>query len=227
MKLHGNWKKMMATTIISDIENKRRKRELKKENYSVSISSKAIFNDLKLVFCEIDGFRTLYIKLFEDMALFDFINTSSVTDKKDSMVSKHGITKLYEHTFNTFNAMVKLLKGSEHYRVQKDIFYLIALLHDFGKSHALCDDYLINLKDQHHIRSAKYFKKIIEDEENRFGIDETSFKIILKTLSEHHSLVSENSEDSDVKEDTVYMAFLKKADGMARNLEKEKIKNDS
>jgi len=218
MKLNKNWEKMKATTVLSVIENNRRKKEVKNEKYSVYIENEVIFNDLEFVFFHIDGFRNLYIKLFEDMSKFDFINTSSVTDSSDNLISNHGTTMLYKHLFNTFREMVEILKRGNS-SLQKDIFYLLALLHDFGKSHELCNHYNIDLSHKHHVRSALYFESIIEEEDDRFGMDTTSFLIILKNLKEHHSM-GEKSDD-------IFMEKLKIADRRAREFEKEGESSDS
>ena len=218
MSIHPGWKKMLSNRVLSEIENNRQKRKQKIERFDTHISNNEIFNDLDYVFSHIEGYKKLYIKLFEDMSEFNFIKTSSVTDGNDNLKSDFGEVKLYNHTLNSFKQMVLLINDNHDYQIQKDLYLLIALLHDFGKSHELCEYYKINLNDKHHIRSAIYFKKIIENnEEDYFGIDEASFKIILNTLHTHHSLI--NREEKE----TSFLIALKKADGSARKLEKETL----
>lgn len=215
MSLHRSWQKMLVYKHISNLENKRIKKQIVHEKYQVNISEKRIFKELSYVFSEIQGYKNLYIKLFEDMSLCDFINTASVTDKHGENSSKYIKIKLYDHTLNTFYKMVEILKSKENLTIQKDIFLLIALLHDFGKSHKLCEKYNINLENGHHIRSSQYFNNIILNSIDNYGLDKVTFKIIYETLYAHHEIIPASSSE------TIFMKLLKEADGMARKTEEE------
>jgi len=215
MSLHRSWEKMLAFKHISNFENKRIKKQIIHEKYQVNIPEKRIFKELSYVFSEIHGYKNLYIKLFEDMSLCDFINTASVIDNHGENTPKYKEIKLYDHTLNTFYKMVEILKPKENLIIQKDIFLLIALLHDFGKSHKLCEIYKINLENGHHIRSSQYFNQIITDSIDNYGLDKVTFKIIYETLYAHHEIIPASSTE------TIFMKLLKEADGMARKTEEE------
>ena len=215
MSLHRSWQKMLVYKHISNLENKRIKKQIVHEKYQVNISEKRIFKELSYVFSEIQGYKNLYIKLFEDMSLYDFLHTPSVTDNHGENGLKYKQVKLYDHTLNTFYKMVEILKSKESLTIQKDIFLLIALLHDFGKSHQLCEKYNIDLENGHHIRSSQYFNNIILNSIDNYGLDKVTFKIIYETLYAHHEIIPASSSE------TIFMKLLKEADGMARKTEEE------
>jgi hypothetical protein len=213
--IHPAWQKMVVIRVLSEIESKRQSKNQKTEKYKVHITNMSIYNDLKYVLGIIDGYRKIYIKLFEDMSNFDFMGSSSVTDGYDTSTSTHGDVKLYEHTLGTFDQMVAIVNSSNDYKIQKDLYLLIALLHDFGKSHKLCEHYKIVIgEDNHCIRSAKYFKKITNESEE-LEMDHVSFKIIYDTLFTHHK---EWGID-DLKQNNKFLVALKQADGNARATE--------
>jgi len=218
MNLHYSWEKMLVFKHISNFENNRIKKQIAQEKYQVNISNKRIFKELSYVFAEIQGYKNLYIKLFEDMSSFDFIDTDSVTDAHGEQVSKYKKIRLYDHTLNTFYKMVEILHNDKNLIIQKDIFLLIALLHDFGKSHKLCENYEIDLENAHHVRSANYFNEIVLNSIDNYGLDQVAFKTIYGTLNEHHEIISSRTEE------TIYMKLLKEADGMARKTEEALLK---
>lgn len=211
---------MRGYNLLSELAKIKRKKRITTERYNVCISEDTIFQDLSFVFENIDGYKNLYLKIFEDMSKFDFLNTSSVTDNQNNL-AQYGNIKLYDHTLNTFKQMVSITNESNNHdiQMQKDIFLIIALLHDSGKSHKLCAFYDIPLDEGHHIRSAYYFKKIVSmDDVDLFEIDEVAFDIIYNTLYLHHQ-----PELQKTTEDSIFLAFLKKADSMARAVEKKAL----
>jgi len=211
--MHMSWKRMLVNMKLSEIGNTKIKALGNgDQNFNVSISNNAIFLDLKDVFSKIDGYKNIYLKIFEDMSEFNFIDTSSVTDNGDDLPSIYGSIFLYEHTMNSFKCMFEYLQQEQ--RIQIDLYLLIALLHDFGKSHSLCEHYGIKLSDSHCIRSAKYFKIIIENnnDDSSFEIDETSFNIIYKTIYNHHSFIPEEKQSQ-------FLEALIIADRKARKIE--------
>lgn len=220
MSLHRGWEKMLVLKNISNFENNRIKKQISHEKYQVNISNERIFKELSQVFSEIQGHKNLYIKLFEDMNNFDFINISSVVDElSNGQIPKFKEIKLYDHTLNTFFQMTKILKSKETLKVQKDIFLLIALLHDFGKSHKLCENYGIDLENEHHVRSAQYFNHLISNSTDNYGLDKVTFEIIYKTLNQHHEIISTATQE------TIFLQLLKEADAMARKVEEGILKN--
>ena len=211
--LHTGWQKMNLMKILSIAENKRQQHRADNEHFDVCISNETIFNDLNYVFTHIHGYKKLYLKFFEDMSIFEFDKTSSVTDNKGEYPAKFDQIKLYEHTFNTFREMVLLIKDNNHYEIQKDIFLFIALLHDFGKSYLLCEKYNIDLADSHWVRGAKYFKKIMDSELGiESDMDKTSQQIIYSTIYIHHDLIEKKKEN-------IFLEALKLADSRARTKE--------
>jgi hypothetical protein len=213
--MHPAWQKMMVNRILSEIETKRQKKNQKIEKYKVCISNMAIYYDLKYVLGIIDGYRKIYIKLFEDMSEFNFMNCSSVTDGYDNSTATHKEVMLYAHTLSTFDQMVMIVNASNEHKIQKDLYLLIALLHDFGKSHELCKSYKIVIgEDNHCVRSAKYFEKII-NKNKELEIDHISFKIIYDALFTHHK---EWGID-DLGQNNKFLVALKQADGNARAAE--------
>ncbi|MFA6195381.1 MAG: hypothetical protein WC656_01900 [Sulfurimonas sp.] len=210
---------MAANVFLSVIENKRQIKNQMTENYEVCISDVSIFGDLKHIFSHIGGYKKLYIKLFEDMARFNFRTCASVTDNSHYLPSEYGHITLYQHTINTFDQMILIVKTHQDYQIQKDLYLLIALLHDFGKSHELCEHYKIELEKGHWIRSAAYFKKIVNDElDEHLNIDAASFNIIYDTLFSHHS------QTKDEQKNNKFLNALELADSGARKFEKETTK---
>ena len=213
--MHSGWSRMLISTVMSEIENKRRPIPVLKEENEVNIANRGIFEDLNFMIDYAEGYKKLYIKIFEDFSKYKLNETSSVRDRGDDLPSLYGKIKLYAHIKNSLMEMIKIIDENERaYAFQKDIFLLIILLHDIGKSHALCADYAIDLKMEHCERSAAYFKKIVAEEDDNFQLDETSFNIIYTTVYMHHKFVNE---------ETKYLKILKQADSSARNKELEEL----
>lgn len=211
--MHLGWKKMITNKVLSEISHKKLISHTKKIKFDVAIENRTIFEELGMVFENIEGNRRLFIKLFEDMDKFNFSEASSVTTN-DVLLSDYGEIKLYRHTINTFREMLKIVNSE----MDKEILLLIALLHDFGKSSELCSHYKITKEDRHWVRSAHYFTNIIESDQNNYELDESAIKIIANTLSIHHeSLLNKSQQENR------YLVYLKKADAAARKLEKTQL----
>ena len=204
------WQKMLVHKRISGISLKKRQKKARISRIKVDIKNDAIFKELGRVLAQTDGYVEIYMHLFHDMDQFDFFETSSVPDAKDFelIASDYEHIKLFDHTMNVFNETVSLLKADFKKNSQKDIYLLIALLHDFGKSNKLCEYYEVESRHNHWTRSAHYFKKILEIK--KFDIDKTAANIILETLLSHHSILNEQ------KQDDLFIKSLKKADSAAR-----------
>lgn len=210
--LHNMWGKVLVISELSKLSALKQPKIIKKESYDVSISNPKIFKELQELFKYIGGYKSLYIKLFEDMSEFKFDSSSSVTDD-DGYESTYGETNLHDHTINCLKEMILIIQNNESYENDKDIYYLLALLHDFGKSKTLCARHGINIKKNKHFkRSAEYFSKIVKENITQFQLDETSYSIILNTLKVHHNIV-------DVDYNNLFLSTLKKADGAARRYE--------
>lgn len=221
MNIHVGWSKMLVNTVLSQIESNRKVHKKIEKRYQVDITKKKIFDDLKYIFNYIGGYRNLYIKFFEDMEEFNFLETSSVTDNKDDLPSLYKEIKLYEHTINVVTQFLDIAKKDIQVQQNIDIYLIIVLLHDFGKSHNLCNFYNINLEEEHCNRSAYYFKEIVlkyfKDEEI---LDNASFTIIYGTLFNHHKILTEEEK----KENPYYLKLIE-SDKKARALEKSFLDN--
>lgn len=205
------WKKMIANKVLSNISHQKLVSHQKKIKFDVKLSNAFIFSDLGMVFKHIGGYRRLFIKLFEDMDKFKFTQASSVTTA-DILPSMYGEINLYDHTLNTFKQMLKAIDDNS---ANKEILLLLALLHDFGKSELLCENYKITKEEKHWVRSSLYFKQIIENDSFFFDLDETGIHIIRYILSIHHDSLLNSTEQQNR-----YLLELKKADKAARDLEK-------
>ena len=112
--MHIAWQKMFVIKELANIAAKMHKEKVHVEKVYISISSKDIFEDFQDVVSSTDSYRRLFAKLFEEMERFNFKESASVTDFK--FVNKKAQfenIKLYEHTMNTFNSMLKILGGTE------------------------------------------------------------------------------------------------------------------
>ena len=202
---------MNAYCVLAEIENNRMEDRLEEEHYEASILNPTLFNDLSTVFENSNGYKKLYIKIFEDIDKFELTKISSVTDNQSSLAFYKDI-ELYDHLFRTYEKMYELVIHNRTYDIQRDLHLLIALLHDIGKAHNLCEFYSIDLKHPHDVRSAKYFEVLVlQDLENNFNLDSTSYNIILNTLRNHHQPIK--------GEKTIWHKLLEKADGLAREEE--------
>ncbi len=218
--LHVSWQRMFVIKELANIAAKMHKEKVHAEKVYISISSKDIFEDFQDVVSSTDSYRRLFAKLFEEMERFNFKESASVTDSKfENKKAQFENIKLYEHTINTFNSMLKILGGTETSQqyLNKDIFLIIALLHDFGKSHALCEAYDIDITEHDHwVRSADYFIKLINEDDDLYLLEETTIKIIHKTLFLHHTNISKEKK-------TDFLSKLIEADKLARDLELKKL----
>lgn len=216
MKLNAVWEKMLFWRVVANFENERISNNIPKlanQYYEINIPDKKMFNDLQLIFMQSKAYKKLYLKIFSDFSEFNFVDCSSVTDNYGSK-SIYGDIKLYDHLIRTYNKMLDILRINKALDVQQDVFLLIALLHDIGKSHELCKHYLINTDERHDIRSAYYFKSIIEnDVDNDYKIDESTYRIIYNTLIMHHDKTNRNIESN------IYHKLLVQADQLARKEE--------
>jgi len=224
--LHSAWSRMLVFKELSKIHKQKNKTITNKISYPVNMENKKVFEEFKKLIPNITGYIRLYIKLFNDISEFDFPSCSSVTDKHFSQNALYADIELFEHTLNVFYEMLNIV-DSDDYASNKDILLLIALLHDFGKSHELCNLYNIDLENSHCIRSAKYFEQIVRADKLEYLLDDTSFSIIYNTLYNHHNIIESDTTP------TIFLNALIQADANARALELKKItllqagKNDS
>ncbi|MBW6487571.1 HD domain-containing protein [Sulfurimonas sp.] len=208
---------MMINKVLSNISHKKVISNQKKITLDVKIKNKQIFYDLAKIMEKTNGYRKILIKIFEDMDKFEFDKASSVTNG-DTLFAEYDFTeiKLYEHTLNVFAEMLKIVDKETQGR---EVLILLALLHDFGKSNALCKHYKITKEEKHWIRSSQYFNTIIEEDRDFFDLDETAIQIIRYVLSIHH-----DSLTTEADKQNRYRNELVKADRAARESEKLKLK---
>lgn len=210
MTMHNGWGKMLYYTELAKIQQRKVKAEKSERTIiKVEISNKQILQDLQEAYNSLGGYPKLLAKLFTDMHKFSFLETSSVTDREENWnKNTFGTIKLYNHSVRSLNIAVIKLEESNIPESQKDFFGLIVLLHDFGKSHALCQHYGIDLSLPHDKRSAYYFKKITQEDD--YKIDEHTVNSIFNVLSKHHT-----ASLAEIENDTA-LKFLIESDKQER-----------
>lgn len=140
--------------------------------------------------------REICADMVSDMYLYDFDNTSSVMGEKITEerinMTNHDILMhitLMQHSFGVVNKMYKLV--GQKYGTYSDLFLVIALLHDFGKSIRLREDWFIDKSLDHEVASAEYLRKVYIQS----GIDKNYVKMLEKVcsvLEAHHSKDKQN-----------------------------------
>jgi len=170
--------------------------------------------------------------LFEDLYKYNFDNSSSVNPrmeikknatKKDS--DKHQDVSLFVHTLGTTNEMQKLIGNK--FGLYSDLFLILALVHDSGKSNKLKNDMQIDLSVVHNEASRVYLERKVLEDKSISVYYRNIFERVYSVLDAHHSKEKENlfygtatDEDDNVLEIEL-IRFLKMADSNQRDAEGE------
>ena len=232
--MHRSWGKMLYYIELAKIQQKKVNNscgvDKKKEVIEVNITEPEILKELNSVYSFLKGFPKLLAKLFSDMDKFDFINTSSVTDREDNWDANiYGQIKLYYHIVRALTIAINKMDELKIPESQKDFFGLVVFLHDFGKSHELCKHYNIDLSNSHDKRSAYYLRKLTQEDD--YKIDLQTIDAICTTISSHHSaseeMINNNSAlkfliEVDNQERKAEAKFLE-AEEMKKTLEEREI----
>ena len=213
--MNNKWGMMLFFSKLSQIQKNKQLNYYKhKDIITVNLKSKKILSDLISFTEKVSGFPYLYKRFFEDMEKFNFLNISSVSDDKDNWSPNiYGEITLYQHTIGTVELFFEIIGKLDIPKSQIDFYFIVILLHDFGKSIALCKFYNIDKFEAHHKRSAEYFIKITE--ELKIDIDESIKKVIYDTLFNHHESTSKDSMNNP------FLYVLIEADKIQREREKK------
>lgn len=213
--MNKKWGKMLFFSRLSQIQKEKQMNFFKKKDViTVNIKSKRILSDLVFFTEKANGFPYLYKRFFEDMEKFDFMGASSVgDDENDWAPNIYGETNLYDHTIGAVEYFFKMIEKLNIPESQIDFYFIIVLLHDFGKSKELCKQYGVDKFSAHHKRSAEYFKLVVEELD--VNIDDSIKKAIFDTLYNHHESSSKTSKDNP------FMYVLIEADKAQREKERK------
>jgi len=186
----------------------------------------------------------IFIKeMFDDMYNYKFDEVSSVessfqanyfTPSNLSYLEEN--IMLLQHTFNVINFMDNITYNT--FGNILDFLYILAMLHDFGKSKALRDNYNLDNNGGHHKASSEYLNKKMNKSVELNKLNDTSIFELLETISFtiniHHDekdlilapnkikeLVGEDKPKEEKKKhiSRFFMKHLVKADTKAREYE--------
>jgi len=191
---------------------------------------KEILNHLIYFYKLSPTFKEEILTIFTDFKTFDFKHTPSVEKEKETAYvkiesrienqiysHKRELEKisLYNHTIRVAKLAIEKYLGS----IDFENLLLLSLLHDIGKSEALCNAYQIDTKTilNHEEKSALYLKKI-------FNKKDKQTKNSLVFILENHHRARRDKQDSpilkELQKNTLFQKLCE-VDFLAREKESE------
>lgn len=172
--------------------------------------------------------------LITDMYKYDFDASSSVdSDIEDfdenKNLKKLGSISLLQHSFGVLNMMSKVI--DRKFGLYSDLFFIAALVHDFGKSNSLKSKFNIDISIAHHEASSEYLKRVSYRDKKITQYYRGLLEMVCEVFEAHHTKNLENlfyatKKEEDSKElQILLMKYLKLADSMQRDIELEMLRD--
>jgi hypothetical protein len=223
------WDQLQGTIAVYDaVASRKAEHNTKTKNQQkrIDITSKILDLEyqtgLEIVMSSTNKYHNLFAQLFIDMSKAEFKKTESVSQSFDvHLLSYNNRYKLlteidlYSHTMNVVVETIKITKDIP--QDTKNIAILLALLHDFGKSKLISDEYRFEAKakGKHHIISANYAKYTMQSEKlsylSKEEITNELIELVYEVLRNHH--------EENIVNKNIFFKLLEKADANAREIE--------
>lgn len=235
LKAEDLWGSVFSTTtLIEKIVNKKEQSDKQlTANVDIVLSISSSMNENVFSFIEVihnESLRNMTRDMIEDMYTYSFDDSSSVTGETHLYDSTSDYDKLksitlMQHTFGVVNQMHELI--GQKYGLYSDLFLLLALLHDFGKSSALKRDFAIDQSLPHHEASSEYLRHKIHSCKNITPYYRDLLNKICVVMEAHHSRdkqsefypVKSVGDDSGKELEILFLEKLKEADSSQRLVE--------
>ena len=222
----------ILTAIDAKRDSSRLENRVKYENSFLDIKKSKEQNILNFTsLFEHSEVKSIAKEIIEDLYKFDFENTPSFSSKmaqNDSVFdsSARENISLKEHSFGTLNQMRRFI--GKKFGIHSDFFFIIAIVHDYGKSLKLKTDKKISLSYSHHTASAAYLKMIIISRQNLSNNLKVFFNKVCTVLEAHHTPELANrffaveKNENNMEMEILLLDNLKKADYAQCEIDTEK-----
>lgn len=211
--------------------NKELKGETEEEDEDIVIDVETKEYELlaseKYILSFIETRKEVVIALFNIMKLYKFEDIKSVREGDCSgsghMSSRYEIlseVNLYDHTINVAIQAVEMLSANGTPKDLISISLIIAILHDFGKSPIISENFFEEKGQRHHKTGGIFAKHFLLDflrKNKNSNINKQIIETISQTVYKHH--------DHDNEKNNVFINFLFDADIKARELELEVVRS--
>ena len=223
------WTQLKGTIAIYDAVASRKAEQNNTKTYQnkkIDITSKILDLEyqtgLDIVISSTNKYHYLFAQLFIEMNRAEFKKTESVNKSYDThLISYNNRYKLlsqvdlYSHTMNVVVETIKITMDIP--QDTRNIAILLALLHDFGKSKLISDEFKFENKNdaKHHVISANYAKYIMQNEKLSY----LSKEEITNDLIELVNFILRNHHEEKIENKNIFFKILEQADANAREIE--------